>query len=104
MSLPHIVVVFNRPTVREVCPEYDMVEFQPRTLTLPYLGSVAFHYILIYPLRPKTISPFFWIIPSPIFPTDSPSVAILPLRPLVFHPPHIASPGENRRPPRRCPY
>ena len=34
-----VVVVLFRPLVREVCPNYDVVVFQPRTLTTPHLGS-----------------------------------------------------------------
>ena len=34
----------NRPPVREVCPNYDLVVFQPRTVNLPHIGSVAYCY------------------------------------------------------------
>ena len=30
------------PPLREVCPNYEVVELQPRTLTTPYLGSVSY--------------------------------------------------------------
>ena len=33
------------PTFREVCPNYEVVVFQPRTLTTPDLSSVAYCYV-----------------------------------------------------------
>ena len=33
------------PLAREVCPNYEVAGFQPRTLTTPDLGSVAYFYI-----------------------------------------------------------
>ena len=35
------VCVCNRPLVREVCTNDEVVMFQPRAVTPPYLGSVA---------------------------------------------------------------
>ena len=43
------------PPVHEVCPNYEVVEVQPLTLTTPDIGSIAFYYIafaldLLHPL------------------------------------------------------
>ena len=36
-----VMCVCNRPPVRELCPNYDVMVFEPCTVTLPHLGSVA---------------------------------------------------------------
>ena len=46
------------PPVREVCPNYYVVEFRPRTLTTMDLLSVACCYSLIQPFRPFFLSLF----------------------------------------------
>ena len=38
--------------MREGCPNYEVMVFQPRTFPTPYLGSVSYCYYLIYPFRP----------------------------------------------------
>ena len=47
LSIRSIDVVVNRPPVREMCLNYEVVEFQPCTVTPPHLGSVTFCYTLI---------------------------------------------------------
>ena len=46
------VCVCYWPPVREVCPNYDAVMFQPRTVTPPQLGSVAIVTPLNWPYLP----------------------------------------------------
>ena len=94
-----VVVVVNWPPLGEVCPNYEVVEFQPRTVTPPHIGSVDFRYILIQPFRPPVSSPVFWIVCFPLFPTASPYVAIHPQRPLFFHRLPTSSPGVKCHPP-----
>ena len=42
-----IFVVVNGPPVGEVCLNYEVMKFQPLTVTLRHLGSFAFRFILI---------------------------------------------------------
>ena len=35
------MLLCNWPPVREVCPNYELVVFQPQTMTPPHLGSVV---------------------------------------------------------------
>ena len=54
-----------RPPVRVVCPNHEVVLFQPRTGTTPYLGSVAnFTFYTSLPTPPvatPTSSPRMWL-------------------------------------------
>ena len=54
------MLFFYWPPVREVCPNYEVVMFQPRTGTPPDLGSVANCYVAII-LIPAP--PFFALQP-----------------------------------------
>ena len=60
------------PPVREVCHNYEVVEFQPWTLTTPDLGSIAYCYIA-YLLDP----PHPLLLPSDISPPPQSSFACL---------------------------
>ena len=48
------MLLFFTPLVREVCPNCEVVMFQPRTGTSPDLGSVAYFYVLYF-----LVPPFF---------------------------------------------
>ena len=66
----HFVLLFSWPPVRGVCPNHDVVMFQPRTLTPQYLGSAfncyASYSNLLNLLRPSpTFSDF--LLPSQPF-------------------------------------
>ena len=78
------VSVCNRPQVREECPNYEVVVFQPQTVTPTQLGSVAYCYIFKLGISPHlflTLSvSLFYLLLS----TASPSVAVHLLRPLFF--------------------
>ena len=62
------------PPIREVCPNYELVEFQPRTFTTPYLGSVAYCYVayLLYP--PYPLLPPSHVPPPPPFYFDASTI------------------------------
>ena len=66
--------------VREVCPNFEVVGFQPRTLNTPDLGSFAYSYFLLYPSTPIFSSPVFWIVHS-----VSPSPWTCPISPTFYH-------------------
>ena len=76
------------PPVCEVCPNYEVVEFQPRTLTTPDLGSVAYCYVLLldpsYPL----------LLPSKVLP-PLPSSSVFPLHSIIFPPGRHTSPSHH---------
>ena len=42
-----MLLLFDWPPVRGVCPNHEVVMFQPRTATPPYLGSVVKCYVSI---------------------------------------------------------
>ena len=76
------------PPVREVCPNYVVVEFQPRTINTTDLGSVAYCYVhLLNPPHP------------PFLPTDVPSSPtysyILPPHVIIHPPRRHPSPSQN---------
>ena len=59
------------PPVYGVCPNCEVVEFQPRTLTTPDLGSVTYCYVhLLEPPHPP-------LLPSDV-PSPQPSSSVLP--------------------------
>ena len=47
MVCQQFLLLFSWPQFREVCLNYEVVMFQPRTGTPPYLGSVTNCYIAI---------------------------------------------------------
>ena len=81
------------PPVRELCPNYEVVEFHPRTLTTPDLGSIAYCYTIIYPFRPTFFFSIFLDHSVPPLPTPSPSISIHPRIPFDFHPLPTSSPS-----------
>ena len=61
--LPYLVVMLcNWPPEQEVCINYEVVVFQPRTVTPPHLGSITnfTNFIYIPPAPPD--STIFWIV------------------------------------------
>ena len=79
----------------EVFPNYEMVMFQPRTVTPPHLGSIAI-VTLKLALPPNLFLPFVWIflLSPPSYRPAPPSVAVHRQSPLSFSP----TPVEKRRP------
>ena len=96
---------FSRPPVCEVCPNYEVVVFQPCTVTPPHLGSccLLLNFKTIPP-APTFSSAVLWIVFFSIFPTASPSVSVQCQSPLVFHPLPTSSPRTKRRPPGLFPH
>ena len=75
----------NRTPVREVCPNYEVVLFQPRTVNPPYLGYVDYCYTFKLGLPPHLfLLLFYGFFVSPRFLTSSPSIYVHRLSPLVF--------------------
>ena len=54
--------VCNWIPLREVCPDYKVVMFQPQTVATTDLGSVAILPTLNLSLPPHLFIPFFWIV------------------------------------------
>ena len=69
-----------RPPVREVCPNYKVVVFQPQKLTIPDLGSVTYYYVA-YLLDP----PHPLLLPSAVLPPHPPPSVLVPHG--IIHPP-----------------
>ena len=76
--------VCNRPLVRYICPDYELVVFQPWTVTPPHLGSVYFCYTFKLGLLPHLFLQFPRLLFSWLFTTASPSVAVHRQRPLFY--------------------
>ena len=75
----------NRPPVREACHNYEVVVFQPQTVTPPHLGSVSISYnIYIYSSQPTLFYHFSGSSFSFIHPTAPPSSAVHCQIPLSF--------------------
>ena len=92
----------NRPPVREVCLNYEVVIFQPRTVTPPHLGSVAYRYTFKLGLPPHLfLPPFSGSLFSLLRPAPSLYVAVHRWIPPIFHPLHTSSYGLKRHPPGR---
>ena len=80
------------PPVRELCPNNEVVVFQPWTVTPPHLGSAAI-VALKLSLPPHLFLPFFWIfiLPPPSY-SPPPAVPVHSQSPLYFaHATHIFS-------------
>ena len=71
-----VVVVLFRPLVREVCPNYDVVVFQPRTLTTPHLGCLRLTSHFNLAILPHIFLLSFMDHLPPPFPTASPPAAV----------------------------
>ena len=78
LYMVYILVIFNIisccfccfccwywPLVREVFPKYEVVKFQPRTLTNPYPGSVAYCYVSYLLDPPHPLLLLFDVLPPP---------------------------------------
>ena len=78
-----VCLCVNQPPVQTVCPNYEVVVFQPWTVTATYLGSVAIfnNFILAPPAPPvSTVSGYFYITSSSYRPPhQQPFVIITPL-------------------------
>ena len=99
--IPH-VMWFNRPPVREMYPNYEVVVFQPWTVTPPHLGYVAYCYnFKLGPPQHLFLLPFSGLFSSLLCRTASPSIDFHLWSPLIFHPLPTSSPGAKRRPPGR---
>ena len=86
----------NRPPVREVCPNYEVVVFQPQIVTPLHLRSVAYHCTFKLGLPPHLFLLFSESFFSLLLPTTSPSIAIHWWSPLCFHPLPTSSLGLKR--------
>ena len=89
------------PPVRAVCPNYEVVVFQPWTGTALDLGSVANYAFYSNPPDPPVSTFFSGYFLSPLSyrpPTSSVNHRI----PYLLHPPPTSSPGAKLRPPGRC--
>ena len=60
------VCVCYRPPVRVVCLNHEVVDFQPRTVTAPDLGSGANAYTYYIPTAPPIPTVFFVFFPLPM--------------------------------------
>ena len=67
------------PPVREFCPNCEVVEFQPQTLTTPDLGSVAYCYVNVLDL------PHPPLLPSDVPPPQTFS-SVLPMHRIIWPP------------------
>ena len=69
-----VLLLYFRPPVREVCLNYEVVVFQPCTLTPLHLvyRHLKLHFNVSLP--PHFFFYFFWIIRFPLVPTASPSI------------------------------
>ena len=95
----------NRPRVREVFPNHDVVVFQPRTVTPLHLGSVSYRYTFKLGLSPQLfLLQFYGSFFSLLRPTAYPYVAVHSWSPPTFHFLSTSSTGAKRRPPGRCPH
>ena len=74
------VCFFAWPPVREVFPHYEVVELQPRTLTTPDLGSVAY-FCVDYLLGPPHPLLFPFDVPAP-----QPPSSVLILHSIILPP------------------
>ena len=112
------VCVYFRPPDRPIFPNNEVVNFQPRTVTDPDLGSVSNAYTTSTPPTHPPVPTVFWIVffPSPrtyllstphISPVNADSLSIF----THFYPPHLArlrsdcppgSPPSLRPPPLFC--
>ena len=89
--------------MRVVCPNYDVVVFQPLTVTPPHLDSVAYCYTFKLGLPSHLSLPFYGSFFLLLL-TASPSVSVYCLSLLSFHPLPTSSPGAKRHPPGRFPH
>ena len=96
-----MVCVCNRLSVREACMNYDVVVFQPRTLTPLYLGSISYHYTFKIGLPPHLFLPFSVSFFYLLLITSSPYLAIHHQSPLFFHLLPTSSLGAERCLPER---
>ena len=85
------VLLCLRPPVRGVCPNHEVVVFQPWTGTAPDLGAVANYTFYSNPPAPPVSTGLLDIFIYPLYPTAPPSVSFV----LVSHlsctlsPPHL---------------
>ena len=88
-----------------MCPNYEVVVFQPWTVTPPYLGTIAYCYTFKLGLPSHLfILPFSGLLFSFLRPTASPSVVVHRQIALTFHPLPTSYPDANLRPPGSRPY
>ena len=82
-----------QPQVFTVCPNHEMVMFQPRTVTTLYLGSVANYTFYSNPFTPPVSTGFLYLFISPLYPTTPPSVGFVVISPLfcTHSPPFLLS-------------
>ena len=96
----------NWPPVHEVCPNFEVVVFQPRIVTPPHLGTVAIvtKFISSPPAPPDSTIFLYISFPSSIL-TPPPSISrssSYPSHFLYLLP--ASSPGTKRCPPGRHPH
>ena len=92
--------VCNWPPFSEVCPNYEVVMFQPWTVTPPCLGYVAIVTYIISSHPSPSVSTFSGYLFSLLNPTAPPSASVHRHSPLsVLHPIPNSSSGAKCRPP-----
>ena len=93
------------PPVLEVCQNYEVEVFQPRTLTPSHLGSCCLWLtLLIYPLYPTFFFYHFLIFISPLFSTAPPICSRSPSDPYCLNPLPTSSTNATRHPHGHRPY
>ena len=78
--------MYFRTSVCAVCPNHEVVVFQPWTGTAPDLGFIANYTFLFYPSHPTCINFFLGLFISLLYPTSTPSLAFVIAVPLFFTP------------------
>ena len=77
--IERLLLLLYSPSVREVCTNYKVVMFQPRTGNLPDLGSVAICYVAILLIPAPPFQPANQCPPGGGYPLTS--LLSLPCRP-----------------------
>ena len=97
-------ILYFQPPDRVVCPNHEVVMFQPRTGTAPDLGSIDNFTFYNSPPAPPVSTNFLDIfLPPPLScrPTIS---SVFGHHPYILHLLPTSYPGAKRRPPGRRPY
>ena len=81
-----VLLLCFRPSVHVMCPNHDVVVFQPCTGTAPYLGSGAKYTFYSNPPSPPVLTNFLDIFIVPICPIAPPSVVFLLIPPISIIP------------------
>ena len=88
-----VLLLCFRPADRVMCPNHEVVVFQPWTWTDPYVGSVANYTFYSYPPAPPDSTNFLYLFIVPLCPIFLPSFVFLLISPLssTRYPPTLSS-------------